>query len=95
VISIIEWGFVARHMQRYRAWKHGRQYVYGQIVNPDGSTRNHARLVQETGRVEFVLWKAGEQGHTDDCWHLMGYGWENWFRPYDSQKQKRAILKAI
>lgn len=80
---------------RFRVWQHSNQYVYGRIVSPDGSTRNHARLVVETGRAEFVLWKAGEQGHLSDYWHLMGYGWENWFQPYDGQEQKQAILKEI
>lgn len=60
------------------------KYVYGKIVLPNGTFRNHARLIKESGRVEFVLWKAGEQGHTDDYWHLMGIGWENHFEPYDN-----------
>jgi len=73
-------------MTWYRARKHKEKHVYGEIVHPDGTSRNHARLVKDTGRVEFILWKAGEQGHLDDYWHLMGIGWENWFRPYDAQK---------
>lgn len=58
-----------------------RKYVYGEIVYPDGTHRCRARRVVKTGQVEFVLWKAGEQGHDTDYWHVMGFGWESWFRP--------------
>lgn len=57
-------------------------HVYGEVLREDGSFRNRARLNMRTGRVEFVLWKAGEQGHKQDFWYEMGYGWELQFKPY-------------
>lgn len=40
-----------------------------------------ARRSRLTGEVQFVLWKAGEQGHTKDYWHKFGDGWEKDFKP--------------
>ena len=50
-------------------------YEYGTCG--DGPARRN-RL---TGEVQFVLWKAGEQGHTEDYWHKFGAGWEKQFKP--------------
>jgi hypothetical protein len=33
-----------------------------------------------TGECQFVLWKAGKQGHTEDYWHRFGAGHEKHFR---------------
>lgn len=54
------------------------------LLNGLGVAFHVAEGLKESGRVEFVLWKAGEQGHTEDYWHLMGIGWENHFEPYDN-----------
>lgn len=54
-------------------------YSYGFIVEPCGRIRNAARKNNITGDVEFVLWKAGEQGHKEDYWHKMGDGWSKLF----------------
>ena len=54
-------------------------YTYGYIVEPCGKKRNVSRKNNITGDVEFVLWKAGEQGHKKDYWHKMGLGWSDWF----------------
>ena len=50
-------------------------WEYGTCKGRDGVVRRH----RITGKVEFVLWKAGEQGHNEDCWHEMGFGWEDSF----------------
>jgi len=39
-----------------------------------------ARRQRITGECQFVLWKAGEQGHTEDYWHRFGTGHEKHFR---------------
>lgn len=57
------------------------KHVYGVILNKDDTVRNKARINRKTGDVEFMLWKAGEQGHTEDFWHRMGSGWETMFQP--------------
>lgn len=31
----------------------------------------HARRLRKSGRVQFVLWRAGENGHEQDYWHDM------------------------
>ena len=61
------------------------RYVYGVIERPDGTERNPARLDTKTGCAQFILWKAGEQNHKEDFWHDMGDGWENHFKPNDSE----------
>jgi hypothetical protein len=52
-------------------------YEYGKV-----SSGTHARRNIKTGIVEFVLWKAGEQGHSTDCWCRFGDGWAEGFKPY-------------
>ena len=71
-------------INRFTEWlkkrRHSNQYTYGHIINLDGSVRHKARLDNKTGMAQWVLWKAGEQGHTEDFWHNMGYGWELQFK---------------
>lgn len=38
------------------------EYEYGQCNNRE------ARRHKVNGNVQFILWKAGEQGHKEDCW---------------------------
>lgn len=71
---------IKRHVRRYLRWVHNRRFKYGFIINLDGSVRNRARI-NKKGHAEFVLWKAGEQGHKENYWHVMGYGWELQFKP--------------
>lgn len=40
-----------------------------------------ARRNRLTGEVQFLLWKAREQGHTENYWHKFGDGWEKEFKP--------------
>jgi len=44
-------------------------------------SKSIARRHKTNGEVQFVLWKAGEQGHTEDYWHPFGYGHAEFFRP--------------
>lgn len=49
------------------------KYEYGTC---DG---RKARRHKRTGDVQFILWKAGEQGHKKDFWISFGYGWAERF----------------
>ena len=49
-------------------------YEYG-VCN-----RLRARRNRITGEVQFVLWKAGEQGHKDDWWINFDRSWYGQFR---------------
>lgn len=51
------------------------EYVYGTAGSNNGQARRH-----RSGRVEFVLWKAGERGHTEDYWHAMHEDWWHTFK---------------
>ena len=42
----------------------------------------HARMNVITGKVYFVLWQAGKQGHMVEYWHEFGDGHESTFKPY-------------
>jgi len=44
-------------------------WEYGEV---DGQP---ARRDKKRGNVQFVLWKAGEQGHEADCWHNFDSSW--------------------
>ncbi len=61
-------------------FKRNPLYEYGHV----GDTP--ARRNRMTGEVQFVLWKAGEQGHQQDYWHKFGDGWEKRFAPDLSEK---------
>lgn len=39
-----------------------------------------ARRHRFSGEVQFVLWKAGEQGHTEDYWHAFNSDWWDQFK---------------
>lgn len=39
-----------------------------------------ARKHRKKGNVQFVLWKAGEQGHKEDYWHNMDSSWWDGFK---------------
>ena len=53
-----------------------KQYEYGQIKGQ--VSRRHIK----TGEVQFILWKAGEQGHDDDHWHRYDHSWWPQFKKY-------------
>lgn len=75
-------GIIRRLLATYRTWQHARQYTYGTIYRPDdGYYSDNVRRNRRTGSVEFVMWPAGEQGHLEDYWVEMGYGWELYFTP--------------
>ena len=40
-----------------------------------GKHRTPARRNTRNGRVQFVLWKAGEHGHATDYWHDFDRAW--------------------
>lgn len=40
------------------------QYIYGTCGKHGMRARKHTK----TGAVQFCMWKAGEQGHTQDYW---------------------------
>lgn len=46
-----------------RLFRRKPEYIYGTAGNDRRLARRH-----KSGRVEFVMWKAGEQGHERDYW---------------------------
>jgi hypothetical protein len=47
-----------------------------------------ARKHRIRGNVQFVLWKAGEQGHAEDYWHDFNSYWWPTFKPEIKQKDE-------
>jgi hypothetical protein len=45
-----------------------------------------ARKHRKKGNVQFVLWEAGQQGHTEDYWHNFDSRWWNGFEPNKQNK---------
>lgn len=74
--------FIRRFILVYKQWKHHRRYVYGLIINIDGSIRCIARKESGKEYVEFVLWELGKHNHAEPYWYRMGDGWELQFKPY-------------
>lgn len=50
------------------------KYEYGTIRG------RKARRDVKTGKCQFILWRAGEQGHDSDYWHDYGDGHEQHFK---------------
>lgn len=52
-----------------------------------------SRRHRKTGEVQFVLWKAGEQGHETDYWHPFDAYWWPQFKmtPGRSPEKERKI----
>lgn len=43
--------------------------------------QEHTRRHRIKGNVQFILWRAGEQGHRQDYWHDMDSSWWSLFVP--------------
>lgn len=56
------------------------KYVYGICKN------KHARMSVKTGKVYFVLWRAGEQGHMVEYWREFDNSWWIDFKAYDEDQ---------
>jgi hypothetical protein len=63
----------------FKLFKRKPRYIYGRVEREDGAYRSNVRMDTRSGRVQFILWRAGEQGHSEDYWHDMGSGWERYF----------------
>lgn len=58
----------------YRIKKYFHPWEYGQLNN------RFARRHKRKRNVQFILWKAGEQGHQKDYWHNFDPSWWSSFR---------------
>ena len=89
----VEHGRVKSLYNGFRVWlgqqlRDKNKYIYGTIQDRKGVVR----LNNKNGDIEFVLWKAGEQGHRFDCWYRMGDGWKQRFivgYPLELEKTNR------
>lgn len=48
-----------------------QEWEYGTAGQDDTPARRH----KKKGNVQFVLWKAGQQGHLQDYWHDFDQSW--------------------
>ena len=48
-----------------------------------------ARRHKKNGSVQFILWKAGEQGHKEDFWHVSDSSWWRTFRKAEVSHEQR------
>lgn len=53
-----------------RLFRRKPEYIYGTAGNNHRPARKH-----KSGRVEFVMWKAGEHGHQHDYWFPYHPNW--------------------
>ena len=75
----------ARIARKWKVWRLNRQageWEYGTAGLPPYRARRH----RKTGDVQFVLWEAGQQGHTEDYWINFSSFWYHTFKP-DKQEQ--------
>lgn len=64
-----------------RLFRRKPEYVYGTAGNDQRPARKH-----KSGRVEFVMWKAGEQGHERDYWIAFHeYWWPTFKENHDGK----------
>ena len=56
-----------------KRWFKMNNYEYGVVKTDEFGNETQAR--RKGRKIQFILWKAGEHGHTEDYWHDMGAGW--------------------
>ena len=59
-------------------WEHGTA----------GNNNQTARRNRKLGNVQFVLWKAGEQGHSEDYWHDFDRSWWPTFKHSNVESER-------
>lgn len=62
------------------------QWIYGTCR--DRPARKHRRK----GNVQFILWKAGEQGHKEDYWIDFDSSWWDGFTEIKSQSKNTPAI---
>lgn len=55
--------------KKIKSWLFPPLWEYGYCNN------RKARRNRKTSEVQFILWKAGEQGHKEDYWHPFNSSW--------------------
>lgn len=61
--------------------------ILGRSAWIEGTCREKpARKHKRKGNVQFILWKAGEQGHKVDYWHDFDPSWWDLFKPNSTLK---------
>lgn len=48
----------------------------------------HARKHRRNKNVQFILWKAGEQGHKEDFWYDFDSSWWDQFQAYPRRRSR-------
>jgi len=71
-------------IRRFLAWLRRSPWEYGTTAR--GSRARRHRI---TGEVQFVLWNAGERGHTEDYWHRMDESHWPGFQPAPTDGEGR------
>lgn len=64
-------------------FKRKPEWEYGTAGPGDRPARRHAK----NGNVQFVLWKAGQQGHARDYWHNFDSSWWPTFKRSNASAQ--------
>lgn len=67
---------ISRVVSYFKKKAHQREWTYGHA----GPNMSRARRNRK-GEVQFVMWKAGEHGHTEDRWLAMNTYWWPSFQP--------------
>lgn len=60
-----------------RLFRRKPKYIYGTAGSRNRPARKH-----RSGRVEFLMWKAGEYGHKSDYWISMNEYWYPTFKEH-------------
>lgn len=89
-LFLVLWGLVWCIGELFARWRQAnpkpRQWIYGTLHKPgDTSTNRPCRKCPKTGEVQFILWWAGEQGHTEHYWHATDSYWWPHFVAHPSE----------
>lgn len=77
----------------YTRWRKAhpkpRQWIYGTLQRPELKLPSRpCRKDPKTGEVQFILWWAGQQGHTEHYWIATDPYWWKYFVPNPSETKK-------
>lgn len=68
-----------KFIRKIKRFFHNREFIYGWVY-VDEKKKTRCRLNKKNKKLEFVLWRARQQGHNKNYWHEMGDGWATKFK---------------
>jgi hypothetical protein len=81
IINLYKAYLIRQHRHGQRPIKGIRKFVHQRIWEYGTCRDAPARRSKHDGRVQFILWQAGQTGHTEEYWYEFHSSWWHKFQP--------------